>query len=97
MVMLYFGKHVEQLLKSSDKFCEQGGYTTTKQDSYVTITLKKAYANTNYSVDTQGIYTSYNNGNNNSGMIGTKTTTTFLLYEYDYACPQFWRAVGYIA
>lgn len=82
---------------NSDKFCEQGGYTTTKQDTYITVTLKKAYKDTNYSVFTNGVRTSYNNNNNNSGMIGTKTTTNFQLWEYDYASPQVWRAIGYIS
>lgn len=83
---------------TSDKFCEQGGYTTTKQDSYVTVTLKKNYKDTNYLIFTQGYRTTTNNnGNNNSGMIGTKTTSNFQLYEYDYGNAQYWRALGYIA
>ena len=83
----------------SDGWCEQGGtQTSITQDSTTSITLIKPYNNSSYNVITQTLASgSNNNGNNNSGEIYTKSSSSFIIYTYNYTKHVYWEAKGYIS
>ena len=75
----------------SDGWIEQGGYSSSMP---VTVTLLKAFSNTNYTV--QATMNSNNNvGNYENLAISNKATTGFKIYQHTISNAVSWYACGY--
>ena len=85
----------------SDGYVEQGGVSTTANDTFVTISLPIAMSDTNYVAQKTSI-------TNNSSTIGNvsfrtfavtaKTTTSFQIFANSYSTDGFnWQVNGYAA
>lgn len=79
-------------------WCEQGStFPAVNQDTSTTINLILPFINTNYNIMLQAIYNGSNNTNTNNGNEPyTKTTTSFVVYTYNYKKPLYWEAKGFI-
>ena len=96
------GATVKQTYKSgttwyrvwSDGFIEQGGTVAISEWQIPTITLPKAFTNTNYTICVSGI--SYSGSYHAIGCLQAKTTTTFKHYFYNnQGINPSWYACGY--
>ena len=80
--------------KYSDGFIEQGGTVSISEWQIPTITLLKAFSNTNYTICVSGI--SYNGAYHAIGCLQSKTTTSFKHYFYNnQSINPSWYACGY--
>ena len=80
--------------KYSDGFIEQGGTVSISGWQIPTITLLKAFSNTNYTISVSGI--SYGGSYHAIGCLQSKTTTSFTHYFYnDKGINPSWYACGY--
>lgn len=87
----------------SDGWCEQGGRTQCASTNSQTLALLKAFANTNYSVQTIVDISGNTGGYNADAFIGSKTTSEVTIYckngsggalgtSYYF----YWQACGYV-
>ena len=80
--------------KYSDGWIEQGGTVSISGWQIPTITLLKAFSNTNYTISVSGI--SYGGSYHAIGCLQSKTTTSFTHYFYnDKGINPSWYACGY--
>ena len=86
----------------SDGWCIQfGRVNSLTQNGNLKITLYKSYKNTSYYVFTQqNRTTDHNSQYNNSIQIdmfnNTKTTNSFVAYDFNYGLGFDWMTMGYI-
>lgn len=84
---------------SSDKFCIQSGRCDLLETSTVTVTLKKKYANTNYSVQAVSI-TASTVGDTEAGLQCTPLSTSQITLTCHYINPNSqiacWQTSGYL-
>lgn len=85
----------------SDGYCEQWGYVTKGSGVATTITLSKAYADTNYNITgaVEGASGSTSNMTVSSALIvvtDSKTKSSFQTYQSTVA-GKYWRTTGYVS